>query len=272
VALVGELALQRRAMLANIPNSAYITHQERLASLVRLTELLEQAGPMEIPNQDLWFSDLHNGRMSTAVLTALLCTHCERLHLGERTVNAAEGARLDAVLDRWARESGAPVPFLRVVDGRIVNTGLQWGVDFAKGDYADRGTVGFCAWERPYRWMGKRGELRLTIGPRDLTLRMAAPISELRRRFGWGSLFVRATLIDAETGLAFPIGTAVLTGDGVRSFSLPTTPMRQALGSGRTARLLLESDRTWTVAATATSDAACPRSVQLFAAGTDGPP
>lgn len=268
IAVLGELALQRRAMLGPIPRIVYARHGARFASLVRLANLLDRAGPFAIPNQAIWFSDVHNGHLYTPVLTDLLCRGCDRLRLGGEKVDAATAARLNLVLDQWARSSGEPLPFLRVVNGRVINTRLRRRVDFSQGPYADRGLRGFYEWQKPYRWMGKRGEMEITIGPFDLTLTLAAPIAELRRRFGWSSLSVRATLVDVETGLIVPIGSVKLAQDGAQSFSLPITPFRSVFGNGRTARLVLECDRTW-IPFDGSSDQR-PHSVQVFAAGSDG--
>jgi hypothetical protein len=118
--------------------------------------------------------------------------------------------------------------------------------------------------------MGGRGEVTLNIGPPNVTLALAAPISDLRRRFGWKSLSVRVSLVDVDTGITVPIGIAKVVKDGVRSYSFPTLAFRSTFGSGRTARLVLECDRTWTPPQFDASSDHLPRSVQLFAAGIDG--
>jgi len=266
IAVLGEVALQRRAMLGPIPRIVYDKHEARFASLTRLAHMLDRAGPIELPRQTVWFSDLHNGQLRTSVLTDVLCRGCERLRLGSgRTVDAATETRLNTVLDQWARETGEPLPFLRVVEGRLVNTRLVWRVDFAQAAF-ERHVSGFEPWQSPYRWMGRRSEIRLTIGPKDLIVTLAAPITELRRRFGLESLTIRATLVDAQNAaLSFPIGEAKLERDGVQSFTFSTAPFRSTLGDGRTARLVLDCDRTW-LPEDASAEAT-PRSVQVFTAG-----
>lgn len=269
-AVLGELALQRRAMLASIPNLIYSRHRARLRSLTRLAETLDRAGPIEIPRQLLWFPDLHNGRLSSDVLTEILCRGCTHLHLGTKPLDAAATARLNVLLEQWARDAGEPLPFLRVVNGRIVNERVQWRVDFAEGDCASR-VSGFHEWRKPYRWMTQRGEVALNVSYEKLTITMAAPISELRHRFGWSSLAVRASLLDTDSGLTVPLGTATIDQDGVRSYTFPTTPFDSIFGSGRDARLILVCNHTWTPVAPDVSGDPLPRSVQLFAAGTAGP-
>ncbi|MBK5260441.1 MAG: hypothetical protein JJE51_12690 [Thermoanaerobaculia bacterium] len=268
IAVLGELALHRRAMLGPIPNIVFERHGARFASLARLAALLDRAGPIEIPRQLIWLPDLHNGKLRTSVLTHVLCRQCEGLRLGSGTVDAPTAARLNAVLDSWARSSGEPLPFLRVVKGRLVNTRMQWRVDFSEGDFAHRGVSGFYDWVKPYRWMGRRSEVTIHVGVSDIAVTMAAPISDLRRRFGWESLPVRATLVDVNSGLAFPIGIATIVKDGAQTYSFSTAPLRSTLGTGRAAKLRLECDQTWTAPEPESASDQRPRSVQLFAAGS----
>lgn len=257
IMLLGELALQRRAMYYAFPRIVYDRHAVRFASLARLTGILDRAGPIELPRQALWFTDVHNAKVHTPVLTAIICGHgrCPNVRLGDRTVDTATAARLNPLLDQWARESDEPVPLLRVVDGRIVNTRIRWGVDFAHGDFEGQGLRGFGAWQKPARWMSGRGEVPLSISPNPIDVTLAAPMS--------AAVTVRAALIDDDTKLTFPIGSAIVTGHAPQKFSFSTAPYRSRLGLGRTARLVLTCDRTWTVAGDCT-----PRCVQVFSAIT----
>ncbi|HVR37609.1 MAG TPA: hypothetical protein VMU84_00825 [Thermoanaerobaculia bacterium] len=87
IAAIGELALQRRGMLAMIPTSVYAKHDARFASLTRLVTLLDRAGPIEIPRQTLWFPDLHNGKLRSEILTEVFCRNgrCRGVRLGTET-------------------------------------------------------------------------------------------------------------------------------------------------------------------------------------------
>lgn len=267
IALLGEVALHRRAMLGSIPNSVYAKHEARFESLAHLTAMLDRAGPIELPRQVVWFSDLHNGKLRTSVLTHVLCRSCDGLRLGSETVDAATAARLNSVLGEWARGSREPQPSLRVVNGRLVNEDIHWSVDFSLTGFDDR-VSGFHRWVKPYRWMDQRGEVALIAGVSDITVTIAAPISALRSRLGWDALLVRVTLVDLESDLRFPIGTARIVKDGAQTFSFSTAPFRSRLGTGRKARLLLEADRTWTPPEAEAAGDQRPRSVQLFAAGS----
>ncbi|HEX7809642.1 MAG TPA: hypothetical protein VF608_12975, partial [Thermoanaerobaculia bacterium] len=95
IAVAGELALQRRAMLAPIPRVVYAKHEARFASLQRLMTMLDAAGPIDIPRQTLWIADLHNGKLRTEILTAIICGNgrCPRIRLGDKKVDDATAAR-----------------------------------------------------------------------------------------------------------------------------------------------------------------------------------
>jgi hypothetical protein len=209
IAVFGELALQRRAMLAPIPRPVYAKHDARFASLQRLMNLLNDAGPIDIPRQTLWFADLHNGKLRTEILTAIICGNgrCPRVRLGGETVDAATAARLNPILDRWAHESGERVPFIRVVDGRLLNTRVQWHIDSVN---------------KP-----------LTIASQKLEVVMAAPVAQT----------VHAKLVDIQSGLTFPLESVTITHQGPQTHVFSTRPMYSVVGEGRPARLILECER-----------------------------
>ena len=74
-----ETLLHRRAMLSRVSWDVYATHARRLDSLTRLAAMLSDAAralppdapPLEVPDTDLFFPEIHNGRISTRFLLTI---------------------------------------------------------------------------------------------------------------------------------------------------------------------------------------------------------
>jgi hypothetical protein len=261
--VTAEIGLHRRAMLRLVPFEVYAAHGRCFAALDRLVHRLESAGPIEIPHDRLWCAGLSD-RVDSAVLTNVL-SDGKRLRLGGAHVDEQ---RLNPLFDEWAREIGEAVPFVRVIDGRLINTHYPTTVDFSK-EPSDGSIIGFRDWERPFRWMGRRGELFVMLASSDLELRLAAPVSDLRRAHpAWTSIPVHVSLVDTETGFVAPLGVIEITEDGVHDYRLPTSPMTSHGGIGLIVQITLDCDRVWKPSEVYGTADRNDRTIQVFSAGT----
>jgi hypothetical protein len=259
--LTGEIALHRRAMLRRISVEGYAVHGRRYATLELLVRRLENAGSFEIPHNRLWFDAIYD-RIDSAVLTNVI-SDGKGLRLGTHV----DERRLNPLLDAWAREIGETVPFIRVVDGNLVNTQFPTTVDFSKVP-GDALITGFYGWEKPSRWMSARGELYVRLASPDLELRLAAPVSDLRRKYpAWTSIPVRVTLVDIETDYAAPLGVIQITEDGIHDYHLPTSPMISHGSVGLIVEIRLECDRAWKPSDVYGTADTREHTVQVFSAG-----
>lgn len=254
VAAGAELALHRRAMVGRVPLAVYDAHERRFAQLGLLAGRLEAAAralpqsepPLAFPDADLSFPDVHNGRLSTRILVHVLSDGAGgRLRLGRR-VSARDERVLDPLLDAWARDIGEPLPYLTIDGGRLIDAHVIRTADFRAGPHDGAVVSGFYPWEGASRWMGERGELRLTLDCPSLLFVLAAPIGELRRADPrLAGLDVEVTAVDEESGWAAPLGTLHVTEDGLQPYRLDPSPFMRRLGHGRVIHLVLESNQTW---------------------------
>ncbi|HEV8630428.1 MAG TPA: hypothetical protein VGV61_08930 [Thermoanaerobaculia bacterium] len=254
VALGSELVLHRRAMLGEIRFGVYAAHEARFAQLQVLARLLEQTAatlpadepPLSLPDAQLWFPDVHNGYLGTSVLLEVCARGGgSRLRLGGARVSARDARLLNPVLEDWAREVGEPLPYLTVdASGQITDAHLVRMADFRRGP--DAGTVvsGFYDWVNGSRWMGKRGELRVTLTSPGLSFVLAAPMDQLRAA-GIAELDVAVTAVDEATARAVPLGMLKVNTPGIQLHRLDATPFLSGLGDGRRVHLVLAAHRTW---------------------------
>ncbi|HEX9670450.1 MAG TPA: hypothetical protein VGC93_13335, partial [Thermoanaerobaculia bacterium] len=250
-----ELLLHRRAMLGRIPFDIYQAHERRFAQLALLVDRLEAAArglpagdpPLRFPDADLWFPDVHNGRVSARVLLHVLADGAGgRLRLGGQRVSARDERLLEPLLEGWARAVGEPLPYLSIEDGRLADAHVQRMVDFRTGPQDGAVVSGFYHWEGSSRWLQKRGTLRLTLTSPSLVLLLAAPIEELRRADPrLSEINVAVTAVDEAIGWATPLGTLRVASGGLQGYRLDATPFLSRLGNGRVVHLVLEADRTW---------------------------
>jgi hypothetical protein len=277
--LGAELVLHRRAMLRRIPFDVYQAHEDRFEQLARLAGRLQAAAralppgepPLEIPDTDLWFPDVHNGRVSTrALLYVIARGPSPRLRLGRATVGERDARRLNPVLTAWAQEIGEPLPYLSIEGGRLVDAHVIRIADFRLGPQ-DRAVVsGFYSWEGTSRWMARRGELRLVLMSSSLVFHLAVPREALQGTSGLRPIAVGVTAVDEALGWSAPLGTLRVDREGLQLYRLDATPFLRRLGNGRIAHLVLESDRTWRPAGVIPGSADTrDLSVQVFAAGCE---
>ncbi|HEX5760379.1 MAG TPA: hypothetical protein VF121_14415 [Thermoanaerobaculia bacterium] len=280
IALGAQLALHRRAMLRRIPFDVYAAHERRFAHLARLADRLEGAAralppgapPLRFPDGDFFFSDVHNGRISARVLLHVLSDGAGgRLRLGAAEVGPRDERLLDPLLAAWAREIREPLPYLSIENGRLADAHVVRLADFRAGP--QKGTVvsGFYAWEGTSRWMGRRGELRLTLTSPSLIFLLAAPIEELRKADPrLAAIRVQVIAVDEGSGWAAPLGTLTVDRSDLQLHRLDATPFLSRLGNGRIVHLVLASDRTWRPSeALPGSGDTRELSVMVFAAGCE---
>ncbi|MEA2162310.1 MAG: hypothetical protein QOK37_437 [Thermoanaerobaculia bacterium] len=257
-----EFTMHRQAMLHRFPAALYARYGRRMATLRLLVHRLEAAAPLELPKNIVWF-DEWDRTIDPTVLTNLL-SDGKRLRVGDH----ADGNRLNPLLDAWAQEIGEKVPYVRVPDGSLVNTHIPMTIDFGAAPF-DLWVTGFLEWENPFRWMGRRGELFATLGTSDLDLRLAAPLSDLRRIHpDWSSMPVRVSLRDEESQATIFLGVANITEDGVQQFRFSTKALRARFGSGRISNTILDCERVWTPAEIYGTRDTRERTVQVYSGGT----
>ncbi len=253
LALGSELVLHRRAMIGRIPFSVYAAHGRRFEQLARLADRLERAAAelppgapaLTLPDAPLWFPDVHNGYLGTAVVLEVIARGGGRMRLGSGQVGARDAAVLNPVLEAWAREIGEPLPYLAIdASGRLTDAHIVRFADFRSGAQDVAVVSGFYPWEGTFRWMEKRGELRVTLLSPRLVFDLAAPVTELRRA-GVGDVAVEVTVVDEAIGWAVTLGTLRVARDGPQLYRLDATPFLGRLGNGRPVHLVLTADRTW---------------------------
>lgn len=279
LALGAELALHRSAMLGRIPFAIYQAHEDRFAQLERLAARLQAAArspgepPLEIPDTDLWFPNVHNGRISTrTLLYAIGRGPGPGLRLGGPTVGERDARRLNPVLAAWAREIGEPLPYLSVVQGRLVDAHVIRLADFRTGPQERAVVSGFYGWEGTSRWMGGSGELRLTLAlsTPGLVFHFAVPPEALHDGAAARPITIDVSAVDEAARWSTPLGTIRVEQEGLQVYRLDATAFLSRLGNGRIVHLLLRSDRTWRPAGTiAGSTDTRDLSVQVFAAGCE---
>lgn len=252
VAFGAELVLHRRAVLGRVPFDIFAAHERRFAQLSGLADSLSAAAsklppgspPLLLPDDELSFHDVHNRRVSARMLLHVIASDASRLGLASGPVSARDAGILNPVFAAWGHAIGEPKLAPRVVDGRLTKPKAGELVDFRQGPEEPAVLAGFYPWEGTYRWMGQRGELRLTLTAPSLQLVLAAPISQLRAARGWSAIALSVTAIDETTNTAVTLGTIRVNEDGPRAYAVDASPFLLRF-RGRSARLVLEADRTW---------------------------
>jgi hypothetical protein len=197
-----------------------------------------------------------------------------RLRLGGPRVSDRDARLLNPLLTAWAREIGEPLPYLSITDGRLADAHVISFADFRTGPHPEAVVSGLYSWEGTYRWMGPRGELRLTLLSPGLIFYVAAPTEILRRTDPrLAAIKVEVAAVDEALGFSVPLGAIQVAGEGVQIQRLDATPFLSRIGAGRVVHLVLQSDRTWKPAGSLPGSADTRElSVEILAAGCELPP
>jgi hypothetical protein len=277
-ACAAELLAHRSALLMRFPREVFDAHERRFSQLKLLAERLNDAArrlppghpPIHFPDSNIWFPDVHNGRISTRLLLAVINRHSTpRLQLGGPTVGPEDARLLNPVLEAWARGIGEPLPYLSIESGSLVNA-RETGMANFRNDACEQTVIsGFSPWEGSSRWMGPRGELRLVMTSPRLVLLFASPMTAIRRVHpDWTSIDVRVTVVDEGAGYTFPAGIVRVSQDGIQTYRLESWDLPRRLGYGRRVHLVLESERSWRpIEVVAGSADSRQLTVRVFAAG-----
>jgi hypothetical protein len=254
-ALAAEAVLHHDALAARVPFAIFAQHERRFAQLARLDDALGRAArrvaagqpPPRFPESSLFFPEVHNGRVSAALLLDVIGRGRTGVELARGKVGERDERLLNPALDQWAREIGEPVPYLVISRGRLIDYHRSVMADFTR-DAGDATVVsGFWPWEGGSRWMGERAELRLSAELPAVILRLGAPLAEIARRFpARPPLAVNVSIVDVVSGVSVPIGgvTLVRGGDFVQ-YTLDAAPFFRQFGAGRVVLLVLEAGPAW---------------------------
>jgi hypothetical protein len=105
---------------------------------------------------------------------------------------------------------------------------------------------GFYGWEKSYRWMGPRGELRLVMNDPVLVLSLGTSVGDLRKKDpAFSSMHVLVTLVAEESGAEWSPGAVDIGEDGMHSYRLDAKPLLNRLGRGRLVHLVLQGNPVW---------------------------
>jgi hypothetical protein len=280
-ACAAELLAHRSALLRRFPREVFDAHERRFSQLQLLAERLSDAGsrlppghpPIHFPDSAIWFPDVHNGRLSTRLLLAVVNRHpLPGLQLGGPTVSPEDARLLKPVLETWARDIRESLPYLSIESGSLVNARESATANFRDRASDQRVVSGFYPWEGSSRWMGPRGELQLVMTSPRLVLLLESPMTAIRRLHpDWKSIDVRVTLVDEATGQLFPAGVVRVSEDGLQTYRLEVADLPRRLGNGRRVHLVLESERSWRpLEVLPGSQDSRELTVQVFQAGFEG--
>jgi hypothetical protein len=277
-AFAAELLAHRSALLRGFPREVFDADERRFSQLKLLAARLNDAArrlppghpAIHFPDSSIWFPDVHNGRLSTRLLLAVVNRHpVPGLRLGGPTVGPEDARLLKPALEAWARDIGESLPYLSIESGSLVNARETSVANFRSQASEQSVVSGLYPWEGSSRWMGPRGELRLVMTSPRLVLLLESPMTAIRRVHpDWTSVAVRVTLVDEATGYQFPAGVVQVSEDGLQTYRLESADLPRRLGNGRRVHLVLESERSWRpVEVVPGSQDSRELTVQVFQAG-----
>jgi hypothetical protein len=255
-AVAAEALLHFETLQQRVTFPAFARHERRFAQLAQLDSALARAArrlppgqaPPRFPDSDLHFPDVHNGRVSAALLLYGVGRGRTGVELARGPVGERDAGLLNPVLAAWAGSIGEPLPFLSIAGGRLVDAHMHGMADFRRESGEAMIVSGFYPWEGAYRWMGPRGVLRLTTtATPQIILRLGAPVRQIARRDpGRPPLRVHLSLIDQMTGIAVPIETiAVGPEEDDAEHVVGYGAFAARFGSGRRVLLVLDAGPAW---------------------------
>ncbi|MEO8587297.1 MAG: hypothetical protein ABI584_14125 [Acidobacteriota bacterium] len=272
-----ETLLHRRAMLSRVSWDVYAGHAKRFATLTRLAEMLGNAAralpsgadPLAVPDTNLFFPDVHNGRISTRFLLTISNRRpTPHLVLAQGPVGPRDAALLNGVFEKWAGELGVP-PWFAVENGEIRDLHRPDVVDFVISAQEADVVSGFYAWAQPTRWMGRRGIVRAVLSGPKLRVEFACPVDALAAaRPPVPVPVLDVALEDADGSETVPLGAIRPEGSAWRAYDLAVPADFWVRRRGMPVRIVLVSSSTWRPAGVlAGSRDARELSVEVFRIG-----
>lgn len=249
-----EALLHRRAMLYRVSWDVYATHARRFATLTELAGRLADAAralppdapPLALPDTNLFFPDVHNGRISTRFLLTISNRRpTPRLVLARGPAGPRDKSVLNRVFDAWALEIGEE-PWFAVENGEIRDLHRPGVVDFVISAQEADVLSGFYAWAQPTRWMGRRGVVRAVLSAPKLRVEFACPVDTLRAARPPAPVPVLdVALENADGGESVPLGAVRPEGSAWRAYDLAVPEDFWARRHSTSVRVVLSSSSTW---------------------------
>ncbi|HMA29587.1 MAG TPA: hypothetical protein VKS23_06970 [Thermoanaerobaculia bacterium] len=249
-----EALLHRRAMLYRATLDVYAAHARRFATLTRLAGMLADearslppdAQPLQVPDTNLFFPDVHNGRISTRFLLTISNRRpTRRLVLARGPVGSRDASVLNGVFGAWDREMGVK-PWFLVESGEIRDLHRPGVVDFTISAQEADVLSGFYAWGRPSRWMGGRGVVRAVLAGPRLRVELACPVDALAAARPPAAIPVLdVALEDADGREPVPLGAIRPEGSAWRAYDLAIPEDAWERRRGTPTRVVLTSRTTW---------------------------
>ena len=258
-AVAAEAVLHFDTVQERVSFVAFAQHEHRFEQLARLDSALARAArqvppglaPPRFPNSDLHFPDVHNGRVSAALLLLGVGRGRTGVELAGGPVGERDARLLNPALAEWARSIGEPLPYLSIAGGQLVDAHLHVMADFRREPGDAMVVSGFYPWEGGYRWMSGRGVLQLTTSEvPQIVLRLGAPAAQIARRFpGRPAIRVNLSLIDQVTRIEFPIDTITVgPEEGDADHVVDCSSFSSHFGAGRRVLLVLTAGPAWRTA------------------------
>jgi hypothetical protein len=254
VAFGVETLLHRRAMLYRVSWDVYAVHAKRFATLTRLAGMLADAAralppeapPLAVPDTNLFFPDVHNGRISTRFLLTISNRRpTPRLVLARSPVGPRDASILNGIFEEWAGEIGV-TPWFAVENGEMRDLHRPDVVDFVISAHEADVLSGFYAWAQPSRWMGRRGIVRAVLSAPKLRVEFACPVDTLTAARPQAPVPVLdVALEDANGSERVPLGTLRPEGSAWRAYDLAVPGDFWVRHRGAQVRVVLASGSTW---------------------------
>jgi hypothetical protein len=255
VAVFGELALNVVAVRRRVPVAIYDAHAKRFSQMKRLAEILNRAttsprlggAPLEVPDEEFFFKDVHNNRLSARFLLSVAGhERTGRVRLVSAGVGPASEAVLNSAFAQWASEAGDESIDYRVIGGHLQLLGGAGMARFAAGPADQAVGEGFYEWESPYRWMARRGTLRLVVAGPRFRLKAFAPLTALSRNDpGVRSVDIEVSIQGAGNVQPLPLGRVRLSSDDIVDGGLPLPAALFEAFRDKPVTVILQSSCEW---------------------------
>jgi hypothetical protein len=228
VVVVAAIAGSRERYVRDLPQGQYaaVAHALDRARLLASTinaSSKQLPAPVTLTDGPVPLDGVHRNAVSLAFLIySEYPRGLDNVRLCAGPVFGADAEFQNAILKGWPA---------RVENGRLESTRTGSRIDFGEGSMEESLVSGFSWWEKPFRWMGAEGTVRVRRGPGAVVISACAPVEKL------GAIRVRVTVDSLPAG-SFTIGEPAL-----RQYRV-LVPPEAARGGGR-ALVTLRADRVW---------------------------